>query len=122
MVRIQLSHTHVYKAVNGTLAQSSHSTKESAFIIAIITFSRWRCLLICEWIQRWDGKSMLELPAMPRYWVLGAPRSWSRDIFIFWARTCGWHSCPGRRRDDCKLDEAGRDGVASTQLRTEFSA
>lgn len=49
MVRIQLNHAHVYKAVSGTLAQSSHPTNESAFIIAIITFSKWGCLLICEW-------------------------------------------------------------------------
>lgn len=73
-------------------------------------------------IHRWDSKNTPELQAMRRYWVLRVPGPRPRDVFIFQARTCGWHSCPDSKRDDYKLDKAGRNGVASTQMRTEFFA
>lgn len=73
MVRIQLNHAHVQKAVSGMLAQSSHSTNESAFILALITFSKWRCLLISEWNAEVGGQKHTGAPGHAQ--VLGPRRA-----------------------------------------------
>lgn len=127
---LKIKLNHAYKQVRTTGTECFTQQMKSAFITAIIIFSKWRCLLTGE-LERGGGRAEA-VQSSPPLLQAGVPGNaqglglWGARSLTYRsvhsrARTCRLHSRLGRRMDNCKLSEPGKDDELSPRMRTEFS-